>query len=169
MDNLKSFVGEFLKCDSGATLVEMTLIVPLLISLSAGVFEFGTMFQRKLLVEAGLRDGARYAARCDSSFTGLNCESNAQNIAASGTHDGTTGRVAGWAANQVTVAIREDIDTVSAGGVLLYRTNYDDDNTHVRVVRVSTTYTLTGLSLLSYLGIGPLTITAAHEERVIGF
>ena len=49
-------------------LIEMTLITPLMLAISAGVFEFGNLIQQKLLVEAGLRDGARYASRCNSQM-----------------------------------------------------------------------------------------------------
>ena len=59
-----------------------------MIGLSAGVFEFGQLFYQKLLMEAGLRDGGRYAARCNPDFYtagGLSCEQIARNIAATAT------------------------------------------------------------------------------------
>ena len=65
---LKSILERFRSDDLGAILVEMTLITPLMITLSAGVFEFGNLIHQKLLIEAGLRDGARYGARCNSQM-----------------------------------------------------------------------------------------------------
>lgn len=149
-------------------LVEMTLITPLMLALSAGVFEFGNLIQKKLLIEAGLRDAARYAARCRQSFSGVNCATVAANIAATATTDGTgTARVSGWTAASVTV----DLDyltvpvTVDANGNQNYRSNEED----VYTVRVSTSFAYTGTSLLSYLGLSPITLTGAQEERYIGW
>ncbi len=46
----------------------MALITPLMLLLSAGVFEFGNHDPPKLLMEAGLSDAARFAARCNSQL-----------------------------------------------------------------------------------------------------
>ena len=68
-DALKHLRDRFRRDERGAVLVEMTLITPLMILLSAGVFEFGNFIHQKLLMEAGLNDAARYAARCNSQST----------------------------------------------------------------------------------------------------
>jgi Flp pilus assembly protein TadG len=151
--------------ERGSALVEMTLITPLMISLSAGVFEFGNLIEKKLLIEAGLRDAARYAARCKQSFSGVDCATVAAGIAATG---GTgTARVSGWSSGDVTVDLDYVITpvTIDADGNQNYRST--DDN--VYTVRVSTSFTYTGTSLLAYLGISPITLTGAHEERYIGW
>lgn len=159
----------FRRDERGAVLVEMTLITPLMISLSAGVFEFGNLIHQKLLIEAGLRDGARFAARCNQTFNpALDCVAYARNIAATGTYNGTgAARVAGWAAADVTVdtdylaiAITTDADGYQ---------NYRSSGPFVYTVRVNTSFTYAGTSLLAYLGLAPITLTGAHEERYIGW
>ena len=162
---------KFRREERGAVLVEMTLITPLMISLSAGVFEFGNLIQKKLLIESGLKDGARYAARCNPSFylpSGFTCELIAANIAATGTWDGTgAARVAGWAGSDVTVD--RDYLIVPVTTDVNGNQNYRSALANVYTVRVSTSFTYQGTSLLSYLGIGPITLSGAHEERVIGW
>jgi Flp pilus assembly protein TadG len=153
--------------ERGAMMVEMTLITPLMLALSAGVFEFGNLFQKKLLIEAGLRDGARYAARC-RPFNDATCLARAANIAVTATVDGTgTARVAGWTAGSVTVnpAFLTIAVTVDGSG----NQNYRSQAANVYTVRVSTSFTYTGTSLLSYLGLSPIVLTGAQEERYIGW
>ncbi|TGS87353.1 pilus assembly protein, partial [bacterium M00.F.Ca.ET.177.01.1.1] len=52
----------------GTVLIEMAIVGPLMLLLSAGVFEFGNLIHDKMLMEAGLSDGARFAARCNSQL-----------------------------------------------------------------------------------------------------
>lgn len=145
----------------------MTLITPLMIGLSAGVFEFGNIIEKKLLIEAGLRDAARYAARC-RPINDAGCMTRAANIAATGTASGSGAqRVSGWSAGAVTVDMDHLITpvTVDEDG----NQNYRSTDENVYTVRVSTSFTYTGTSLLVYLGFSPLTLTGAQEERYIGW
>jgi Flp pilus assembly protein TadG len=159
----------FRREEGGAILVEMALITPLMLSLSAGVFEFGNLIQKKLLIEAGLRDAARYAARCRP--IGTACSTAAANLAVTGTitGDGTatgTARVSGWTAGSVTVQPQyQSVAAVDGSGNLIYRSS----TANVYTVRVSTSFDYTGVSLLSYLGFGTITLTGAQEERYIGW
>ena len=69
-----------------------------------------------------MRDAARYASRCNASFSGYTCNVYAQNIAAFGTHDGSgTARVAGWAASDVIVTYYNTVNTQNADGTQDYR------------------------------------------------
>lgn len=168
---LSATVKQFRHEEHGSVLVEMTLITPLMIALSAGVFEFGNLIHQKLLIESGLRDAARYAARCNPDFytpSGTTCEQIAANIASTGTWDGTGGaRVAGWGSADVTVdrGYLTIPITVDADG----NQNYRSATANVRTVRVSTSFEYDGTSLLLYLGLSPIILTGAHEERVIGW
>jgi Flp pilus assembly protein TadG len=79
-------IGRFGRETEGAIMVEMAILTPILIALSAGVFTFGSVFYQKLLIEGGLDDAARYLARCHrvSEVTaGDNavCDTNAKSIA----------------------------------------------------------------------------------------
>lgn len=158
-------ISKFRQDERGAILVEMTLITPLMISLSAGVFEFGNLVHQKLLIEAGLRDAARYAARCNPVFSGLACNAIAQNIAAYGGVAVGTTRVAGWAPGSVIVAYYDTANNTNADGTQDYR----GGGPNIRTVRVTTSFNYTGVSLLAYLGLSPITLTGSHEERVIGW
>jgi Flp pilus assembly protein TadG len=51
-------------CD-GSALVEATVVTPLIVSLYFGVFDFSWYFYNQQLVEAGVRDAARYMARIE--------------------------------------------------------------------------------------------------------
>ncbi|MBZ9817692.1 pilus assembly protein [Mesorhizobium sp. CA15] len=158
--------------EKGTALVEMTLITPLMISLSAGVFEFGNLLHKKLLIEAGLNDGARFAARCNQTLNpSVNCATYARNIAATGTYDcggncNVSGRVSGWLPSTVTVNLNYLVIPVTTDTNGLQ--NYSSSTSNVRVVQLSTSFSYTGVSLLNYLGLGPITLSAAHQERYIG-
>ena len=161
MNFIARLIEKFRRDERGAVLVEMTLITPVMLALSTGVFEFGNLIHQKLLIEAGLRDAGRYYARCSTGA----CDTIAKNIAVFGNGGGTgTARVSTWTTTMVTVATIAR-PAVDGAGVRLYRS----DEVNVETVRITTSFPYTATSLLSYLGIGPFTISASHEERVIGW
>jgi Flp pilus assembly protein TadG len=51
--------------EDGSALVEASVLTPLLVSLYFGVFDFSWYFYNQQLVEAGVRDAARYMARIE--------------------------------------------------------------------------------------------------------
>jgi Flp pilus assembly protein TadG len=156
---LKCFFGD----QTGAALVEMTIITPFMLTLAAGVFEFSNIIHSKLLIEAGMRDGARYFARCASDFD--TCATSSKDIAVTG---GTgTARVTDWTVDMVTVTYPQQIDVVVIDADT-GEENYRSSSGVVRIVHVETDYPYTGTGLWSYLGFGALTLTAFHEERVMG-
>ena len=70
-----------------------------------------------------------------------------------------------WTTDQVSVtptdfAVSTDPDT----GLQ----NYRSADANVTTVQVDTAYPYSGTGLWTYLGFGALTLTAAHEERVLG-
>ncbi|MFD2055887.1 TadE/TadG family type IV pilus assembly protein [Mesorhizobium calcicola] len=169
---LSRYLGRFRRDQRGAVIVEMTLITPLMLILSAGVFEFGNLIHDKLLMEAGLTDAARFAARCnsqlytDSGLGAINCATIAANIAAFGNAAGTPpARVAGWQASDVTVTTNYSCQDTVSGGVIQYRST----TAQVCTVRASGTYAYPDVGMLSFIGIGPLTLHGSHDERLIRF
>lgn len=151
----------FIADERGAALVEMTIITPLMLTLAAGVFEFSNIIQTKLLLEAGVRDAALYIARCGGVAS--DCEDDGKDIAVTGA--GGSARVTGWVVGQVNVtytdfAVALDPDT----GLQ----NYRSSDANVTTVEVDTAYPYAGTGLWGYLGFGALSLTAAHEERVLG-
>jgi Flp pilus assembly protein TadG len=164
---LHRFQGE----DDGAVLVEMALVTPFLLLLSAGVFEFSGIIHTRLLLEAGVEDAARYIARC--SDTQATCEANARNLAVNGAVSGGAVRVPGWTGDTssstpdgITFTYTNTPITVDSATGL---TNYRSQTANVTVVEVSSSFLPTTTGLWSFLGFGPLTLTVSHEERVIGW
>lgn len=158
-------VFDFAADRRGAALVEMTVLLPFLLVLCAGVFEFGSLFYQKMLVETGVRDAARYLSRC----TLAECsEAKAINIAVYGDPAGGTARVTGWNVGDISVTY-VPFSNIDPDGNKLYR-----GGATIQVVRVSTTYSYVGGGLLAFLqnlGIvtSPIDINVAHEQRVIGW
>jgi Flp pilus assembly pilin Flp len=150
--------------ERGAALVETTLLMPFLLVTCAGVFEFGNMFYQKLLVEAGVRDAARYLARCPTVIgtPGFPCsEDIAKEIAVYGAPGGSTPRVAGWDEDDVTVLPPRETPNP---GFVLYR-----GNDPILTIRVSASFTYDGGGLLDFIGFDDITLSALHEERYIGW
>ena len=101
--------------ERGAVLAETLIVVPFVTLFSVGILEFGNMFWQKHNIETGLRDAARFVARCQRTTTATftaGCrtatvpaetvpgETVARRIAYRGSSDPsvTTLRVPGWTA-----------------------------------------------------------------------
>lgn len=146
---------------AGAVLVEMTIITPFMLALAAGVFEFSNIIQTKLMLEAGVRDAALYIARC--AGVAADCEADGKDIAVTGTTG--SARVTGWATTDVNISYVNFPIIVDPNTGLQ---NYRSADANVTTVQVDTAYPYAGTGLWTYLGFGALTLTAAHEERVLG-
>ena len=155
------------RCDTdGLALVETTILMPFLLLTCAGVFEFGNLLYQKLLIEAGVRDAARYVARCTVA-AGFTCsDSTAQQIAVYGVPaGGIAPRVDGWAPSDVLITRQSTANPFDAGsGNYSYRGGLTIDT-----IRVTTSYTYDGVGILPYLGLDSITLSAVHEERYIGW
>lgn len=161
---LRQLLKALRRDEDGAVLVEMTLVTPFLILLSAGVFEFSNILYQRMLIEAGVGDAARYLARCGDTWT--TCVSQAKNLAVNGTISGGSARVSGWATTNIPdPTLTSYAATDPSTGAQLYLSTTGT----VKVVTVSTSFPYTGTGLWSYLGFGSLNITASHQERVIGW
>lgn len=162
MIKLSEIIQRFKGEENGAALVEVALVVPFMLLLSAGVFEFSNILNTRLLLEAGVEDGARYMARCNGSDWN-NCVALGTNLAIKGAVTGGSDRVKGWSTVQVSVSSFQAVD-LSTGTEL-----YLSSTGTVNVVKVSASFPYSDLGLWSYLGFGALTITASHQERVLGW
>ena len=79
--------------ERGSALIEAAILMPLLIALLAGVFEFLWFFYQQHLVAIGLHDAVAYLARSSdpcspTSSTWKTEQEHAKNLATSGTIDG---------------------------------------------------------------------------------
>ena len=152
-----------LKDNRGASLVEMTLVTPLLISLAFGFIEFGTAFYQYQLMTTGIKDAARYLARVDDPLAE---QDKGKELAVYGAIGGTTKRVPWWDVGVVNVSF---VDPPTANdpdpttGLRPYR-----GGDEINVVRVETNVEYQDLGLLSALNIPRPRFLIFQEERVIG-
>ncbi len=163
------FTPRLIRSDSGAAMVEFTLLITFLLTLAFGVFEFGRFMYGHHLVTAGLRDGARYLARVGDPSDAAN-QTAAKNIAVFGNMAGDTptspARVSYWLTSHVTIPnpLPTVPNTIDAGtGLQIYRGTDD-----VTIVRLTAAVPFPDLGMLDFIGVGSLTINASHEERHIG-
>ena len=150
-------------------MVEMAAMLPFLLLLGCGVFEFGAFFYQYQMVQAGIRDAARYLARVsDPTTSTMPCaaavltakESAAKNIAVTGVTSGGTNRVSWFSTSDVTISYL----TVANPNNALYR-----GPDPITIVQVNTSPNYPGVGFLSFLGLGSaLTISLRHQERCIG-
>jgi Flp pilus assembly protein TadG len=145
-----------LRDQSGAALIEFTIMAPLLLSLVLGIAEFGRFLYQYQMVLEGLRDAGRYLARLDANDA--TNQSNAANLAITGTIDGTgEPRVDNWEAGDIDFSVT-DVDNTAG----IYR-----GPAEIEVIEVTTTFDYADVGFLSALGFDPISIDAAHEQRVI--
>ncbi|MCA0049892.1 pilus assembly protein [Mesorhizobium sp. B283B1A] len=160
---LRQFLQRFHHDEQGAALVEIAIVMPFVLLLSAGVFEFSNIFNTRLLLAAGVEDAARYMARCSSDWN--TCSTLAKNLAVNGAVTNGSARVAGWTVAQVTVKPVQSLQAIDSTGTELYLSSTGT----VIVVQVSTAYPYPTLGLWSYLGFANLTLNVFHQERVLGW
>ncbi|RWC87343.1 MAG: pilus assembly protein [Mesorhizobium sp.] len=160
---IRQFLQRFHHDEQGAALVEIAIVMPLVLLLSAGVFEFSNIFNTRLLLAAGVEDAARYMARCSSDWD--TCSALATNLAVNGAVTNGSARVTGWTTGQVSITKAKSIQAIDSTGTELYLSSTGT----VIVVKVSTAYPYPTLGLWSYLGFGALTLNVFHQERVLGW
>ncbi|MEI9428262.1 TadE/TadG family type IV pilus assembly protein [Mesorhizobium sp. Cs1299R1N3] len=163
MTRFGKIIERFQGDENGAALVEAAITIPLVLLLSAGVFEFSNILNTRLLLEAGVEDAARYMARCSSDWE--TCKGRAQNLAAKGAVSNGSARVTGWLPATVLITPIPTAAVDVATGTQLYLSS----TANVNVVDVSTSYSYPDVGFWSYLGFGALTLSVSHQERVLGW
>jgi len=152
----------------GSALVEGAVIVPLLIVLLLGVYEFSWFFYQQHVISSGLRDAARYLARShDSCGSGpanwAAVEESAKNLAVRGSITDGFSRVKGWTPVMVTLRCHQIDNLPPASGLAAYR-----GGSVVYVITASTQFIEPSLGFFGLLGLPLPIISVAHSERVIG-
>ena len=147
------------------------MITPLLVSLYFGVFDFSWYFYNQQLVEAGVRDAARYMARIELTGGNLNpCAQNdpngvlyttdAANIAVTAQTSSGTARVTGWTASDITITCVAS-PSLSTGF-------YADGSASMTIIRVTTNFVDPSLGFFAAVGLSTPSLSFTHQEQFIG-
>jgi Flp pilus assembly protein TadG len=151
----------------GSALIEGAVLLPLLIALVFGVFEFSWLFYQQHLVAIGLHDAAGYLARlsdpCNAVSRAWKTEQqHAKNLATRGSLTGGAARVRGWTPEMVTTKCTKIDNPVEHNGLSRFR------GASIYVVTASTQFTYPSLGLLSLLHLKLPAISSSYSERAIG-
>jgi hypothetical protein len=158
--------------DDGSALVEATIVMPLLLTLFLGVFEFSWFLYNQQLVVSGLRDAARYMTRIEltngnrnpcaqKDQNGVLYTADAANIATTAQSlEGGSARVSGWSADDVTI--------LCVSSAALENGDYADGSPAMTLIDVATRFANPSLGLFSSLGLKPPMLSFSHQERFIG-
>jgi Flp pilus assembly protein TadG len=145
------------RAESGAALVEGAIVLPIVIVLVGGVYEFGFFLYQQQMVTSGVRAAARYLA-LTSDPTDVTTQSDARNLAVTGAIGGGAPHIAGWSPSDISIAVNSVDNSAGtyAGGAT------------IKLVTVSTSVVDPTLGFLGLLALKAPTITASHQERVVG-
>src|SRR5215467_12992375 len=146
----------------GSALIEGAIIVPFLLVLVLGVFEFSWLIDQQHLISTGIHDAARYIAR-SANPNDLTIQRAAKNLATTGAIDGNTARVRGWTTRDVHISYASVNNSVESNGMPVFR-----GGAVIQNVTVATTFTVPSLGFFGFLGLKPPALTVSHQERVIG-
>jgi Flp pilus assembly protein TadG len=146
----------------GSALIEGAIIMPLLLILVLGVFEFSWLIYQQHLISTGIHDGARFIAR-SANPRDVTIQSDAKKLATTGAIDGGTARVKGWTTRDVNITYASVNNPVGTNGLTPFR-----GGAVIQSVTVSTTFTVPSLGFFGFLGLKAPALTVAHQERVIG-
>src|SRR5262249_39396632 len=155
--------------DRGSALIEAAILVPVLIALFAGVFEFSWFFYQQHLVTLGLRDATSYLAHsldpCDPTSRNWQREQErAKNLATNANVDaGKRARVRGWSPSMILVLCTQIDNPTDEKGLPAYR------GSPVFVITTSTRFAYRSLGMLDVLRLRPPTIVASYSERALGY
>jgi Flp pilus assembly protein TadG len=146
----------------GSALIEGAILMPVLLVLVLGVFEFSWLINQQHLIATGIHDAARYVAR-SANPQDVTIQRGAKNLATTGAIDGNTARVKGWTMRDVNITYASVNNPVGAKGLTPFR-----GGAVIQSVTVSTTFTVPALGFFGFLGLKPPALTVSHQERVIG-
>ncbi len=153
---------------AGSALVEGALVLPVLIALMFGIYEFSWLFYQQHLISTGLRDAARYLARssdpCDEASPNWFMEERyAKNLAITGSINGGTARAKGWTTAMVSLLCTAVENPSGSDGLTAYR-----GGPAIYVITVSARFTDPSLGFFGFLGLQSPVISVAHSERATG-
>lgn len=149
--------------NAGGALVELTLLMPLLLTLLCGMAEFGLMLRQYGVLDKGVRDAARFVARaagttpCPSPGWSGAVETAAKNLVLTGSPTGGS--------PLIKTLTDPSVVSLSASSC---QPGFRGPAAGVYSVTVTAGAPYEDLGLLSFLGLDPPTLTVSHEQLVIG-
>lgn len=124
---MMAMLRSLIRCTRASAAAEMVLVLPILLILLFGSVEIGNYFLSEHVIQKGVRDASRYAARLPlDDLTDAGCGTTTdsvvidaiKNVAMNGDPDSTTNRLWFWSASStVTLAITCPTGTFSNTGV----------------------------------------------------
>ena len=158
MRSLFKFLLRFASCSSGSALVEMTIVVPVAISLMAGGVDFGLALSTQATGSKSVRDAARFLGSlrwaggvpCSwPTVGGVSAHDAAKHLAVYGQLTGGTALIGGWTTSDVTVGCDSTTDPVT--------------------VTVSATFPYNSIIVATFLPIASTyTLRTQHKEPQVG-
>ena len=154
--------------EQGTAMLECALILPVLMALLSGVFEFSWFFYQRHLVAIGLCDAACYITQtkdpCNPSSSDWATEQErARNLATKGSIEGGNSVINGWTPKMVTLHCAKIDNPIERSGLHRYRGAF------VYIVTVSTQFSYRSLGFLELLRLQSPIINVSHSERAIGY
>jgi Flp pilus assembly protein TadG len=160
----------------GSALVEGAVVVPILVVVLVGIFDFSWYFYQQHLMSVGLRDGARYLARSWDP-TDPNNQSYAKTLAT--TRPDGTPLVRDWSSSNIAIQVASDANTGTSTpcGSAPCRLSRCSNGSAVQVVTLctgttsttqacaSTGFTNSTLSIFGILGLTSPAFNVSHSER----
>lgn len=152
MTRLRKALKRLTRDTSGASLVEATIAVPVVIIVLAGAFDFGRAYATLSTAQRGLRSATRFLSTLPQTAVcgwGL---TQAKNLAVFGNTAGTgSSPIVGWGTTNISLASPTDCTGASIG-----------------VIELDTTVPFTAVTW-SFVGLpNSITLTTSHQERWIG-
>jgi hypothetical protein len=148
--------------EAGSVAIEFGLTVWIVLLLMMMALEFGRLFYHDRVVRNGVRDAARYLARVDDPSL-ASVQQNARNLAMWGMMNPDP------AVDEPLIVYWDDPSTVQYALKSVANTAALRGGATLPVIHVRADVPYApGYSFLGAVGLGRLTLSAAHEERWIG-
>jgi Flp pilus assembly protein TadG len=148
----------------GVSIIEMTVMLPVLVSLAFGVAEFGRALQHHHLMNKAMRDAARYLTRvpvdCPSGAATDGADiTKAKNLALYAADTVETPRVSYWT-NPASISVQVDCFDNTAG---TYR-----GQPGMPLITVAASVPYQDVGFLAVLGLPAMTFNPSHQQLHIG-
>ncbi len=163
-----------LKADQrGTALIELAVVLPVLLGICLGVFEFGNAIYSRHLIENGVRDAARFASGMKFDYKTCtipaDTQTKTQYVALTGIPTANTNyRVSYWNPSTTGFVFTVGCLNVANGPTSCGSTRCYRGPDNIAMVTVSTDIPYQGIGFLGYFGLSAPTMHISHQERLYG-